>query len=108
MELDRPLEAFVRDGRPLDVHGTMSTDDWGAYQRGMRAQANPLASWLARRVPVPAKARDMLDIGGSHGYFSVVLCRKPRSCGRRSSTCRTPLSTRRHSWSARAWVTGSS
>ena len=54
----------------------MSTEDWGAYQRGMRAQANPLASWLARRVPVPAGARDMLDIGGSHGYFSVVLCRK--------------------------------
>jgi SAM-dependent methyltransferase len=70
------LEAFVRDGRPLDVHGTMSTDDWAAYQRGMRAQANPLASWLARRVPVPAGATDMLDIGGSHGYFSVVLCRR--------------------------------
>ncbi|HYI66039.1 MAG TPA: methyltransferase [Candidatus Limnocylindrales bacterium] len=70
------LEAFVRDGRPLDVHGTMSPDDWGAYQRGMRAQANPLAPWLARRVPVPAGARDMLDIGGSHGYFSVVLCRR--------------------------------
>ncbi len=70
------LETFVRDGRPLDVHGTMAPDDWGAYQRGMRAQANPLASWLARRVPVPDGARDMLDIGGSHGYFSVVLCRK--------------------------------
>ena len=70
------LETFVRDGRPLDVHGTMSTEDWSAYQRGMRAQANPLASWLARRVPVPAGAKDMLDIGGSHGYFSVVLCRR--------------------------------
>jgi len=31
------LETFVRDGRPLDVHGTMSTEDWRAYQRGMRA-----------------------------------------------------------------------
>jgi SAM-dependent methyltransferase len=70
------LETFVRGGRPLDVHGTMSTDDWSAYQRGMRAQANPLASWLARRVPVPSGAREMLDIGGSHGYFSVVLCRR--------------------------------
>lgn len=70
------LEGFVRDGRPLDVHGTMSTDDWSAYQRGMRAQANPLAPWLARRLPVPSGARDVLDIGGSHGYFSVVLCRR--------------------------------
>jgi SAM-dependent methyltransferase len=70
------LESFVRDGQPLDVHRTMSTDDWGAYQRGMRAQANLLGSLLARRVPVPAGASKMLDIGGSHGYFSVVLCRR--------------------------------
>lgn len=70
------LESFVRDGRPLDVHGTMSTDEWRAYQRGMRAQANPLASLVARRVPVPRGATEMLDIGGSHGYFSVALCRR--------------------------------
>lgn len=73
--IDR-LEGFVRDGEPLDVHGTMSPDDWQAYQRGMRAQANPLAPFLARRVPVPAGARQMLDIGGSHGYFAVLLCRR--------------------------------
>ncbi|MDQ6683322.1 MAG: methyltransferase domain-containing protein [Chloroflexota bacterium] len=70
------LESFTRHGTPLDVHGTMSTEDWGAYQRGMRAQANILAWILARRLPVPNGARDMLDIGGSHGYFSVVLCRR--------------------------------
>lgn len=70
------LERFMRDGQPLDVHGTMSTDDWGAYQRGMRAQANLLAPLLARRLPVPAGASEMLDIGGSHGYFSVVVCRR--------------------------------
>jgi SAM-dependent methyltransferase len=73
--IDR-MESFVRDGKPLDVHGTMSTGDWGAYQRGMRAQANLLAPLLARRVPVPAGATAMLDVGGSHGYFSVVLCRR--------------------------------
>ena len=70
------MESFIRDGRPLDVHGSMSTEDWRAYQRGMRAQANPLAGLLARRVPVPAGATEMLDIGGSHGYFSVALCRR--------------------------------
>jgi hypothetical protein len=70
------LESFVRDGQPLEVHATMSTDDWGAYQRGMRAQANLLGSLLARRVPVPGGATEMLDIGGSHGHFSVVLCRR--------------------------------
>ncbi len=73
--IDR-LEEFVRDGEPLDVHDTMSSDDWRAYQRGMRAQVNPLAPYLVRRVPVPPGARDMLDIGGSHGYLSVILCRR--------------------------------
>jgi hypothetical protein len=49
------MEAFVRDGRPLDVHGSMSTDDWRAYQLGMRAQANVLA---ARPADAGAGQRD--------------------------------------------------
>ena len=70
------LEAFVRNGEPLDVHGSMSTEDWALYQRGMRAQASILAGFLVRRLPVPPNATRMLDIGGSHGYFSVAVCRK--------------------------------
>jgi SAM-dependent methyltransferase len=70
------LDSFLRTGQPLDVHGTMSTEDWEAYQRGMRAQASLGAPLLARQIPVPAGAREMLDVGGSHGYFSVVLCRR--------------------------------
>ena len=27
------MESFVRHGQPLDVHGAMSTHDWGVYQR---------------------------------------------------------------------------
>ena len=70
------LEDYLRSGVPANVHGTMSTDDWQAYQRGMRAQANIGASNLARLLPIPTGARDMIDIGGSHGYWSVVLCRR--------------------------------
>ena len=70
------LEAFVRDGQPLDVHGAMSGDDWALYQRGMRAQASVLAGFLVRRLPMPPNATRMLDIGGSHGYLSVAVCRK--------------------------------
>jgi SAM-dependent methyltransferase len=70
------FEDFVRSGRPLDVHAAMSDDDWGLYQRGMRAQATFAVPEVARRTPVPKGARDMLDIGGSHGYFSVALCRR--------------------------------
>ena len=70
------LDSFIRDGQALDVHATMTTEDWRLYQRGMRAQANMIAPLLARQIPVPSGARDMLDVGGSHGYVSVVLCRR--------------------------------
>ena len=70
------LDEFLHRGQPQDVHGTMSPDDWGLYQRGMRSSAGVLAPLLARRVPVPDGARDLLDIGGSHGYFSVAICRR--------------------------------
>jgi SAM-dependent methyltransferase len=70
------LDAYVRSGTPLDVHETMSHGDWELYQRGMRAQAGISAARLARILPVPRGARELLDIGGSHGYFSVVLCRR--------------------------------
>lgn len=70
------LDEFLHRGEPQDVHGTMSPDDWGLYQRGMRSNAGVLAPLLARRVPVPEGARDLLDIGGSHGYFSVAICRR--------------------------------
>jgi SAM-dependent methyltransferase len=70
------MGGFLRSGTPLDVHGRMSDDEWGLYQRGMRAQAALSASEATRRTPVPKGARDMLDIGGSHGYNSVALCRR--------------------------------
>lgn len=70
------LEQFVRTGEPLDVHGTMSDDDWRLYQRGMRAQAGLGAQWFAKKLQLPQGATKMLDIGGSHGLFSVALCRK--------------------------------
>ncbi len=49
---------------------------WDSYQRGMRALAAAFSSEAVRRLPVPRGARDMLDIGGSHGYYSVALCRR--------------------------------
>jgi SAM-dependent methyltransferase len=69
-------EDYVRSGTPLELHDTLQADQWPVYQRGMRALASTFAAELARRVPVPKAARDMLDIGGSHGYYSVALCRR--------------------------------
>lgn len=70
------LEDFIRTGRAMEIHATMTPERWGVYQRGMRAIAGIAADEMARKVPVPAGARDMLDIGGSHGFYSVVICRR--------------------------------
>jgi SAM-dependent methyltransferase len=67
---------FVRTGQPFNFHTTMTSEEWGLYQRGMRATAASGAPEVARRTPVPKGARDMLDIGGSHGLLSAAICRR--------------------------------
>jgi SAM-dependent methyltransferase len=75
-DLAEGMEAYVRTGRPLDVHRQLDDDQWGIYQRGMRSVAASTAEEVAKRLPVPSNASSMLDIGGSHGYYSVCLCRR--------------------------------
>ena len=70
------LDDYLREGRPLDIHREMSAEQWALYQRGMLAFARLSAGELARRAPVPRGAREMLDLGGSHGFSSVALCRR--------------------------------
>jgi SAM-dependent methyltransferase len=69
-------EEYVRTGQPLRVHQTMTEREWSVYQRGMRSGIEMPAQWVARHLPLPRTARQMLDIGGSHGYFSVAICRR--------------------------------
>ena len=69
-------EEYVRTGRPYELHSQINEDEWDSYQRGMRSMANTVAGEAIRRMPVPKDATEMLDIGGSHGYYSVALCRK--------------------------------
>jgi SAM-dependent methyltransferase len=69
-------EEYVRTGKPLRVHQTMTGEEWAVYQRGMRSGIEMPAHWVARHLPLPHTARQMLDIGGAHGYFSVAICRR--------------------------------
>jgi SAM-dependent methyltransferase len=69
-------EDYVRTGEPLELHSMTDEGQWDLYQRGMRAMANALAGEALKRMPLPKNPTDMLDIGGSHGYYSVGLCRR--------------------------------
>lgn len=70
------LEDFVRTGRPLDFHSTMSDIERELYHRSMRAIAGIAGREVAWRTPVPRRATKMLDLGGSHGHFAASICRR--------------------------------
>lgn len=70
------LEEYLQTGESLAFHDHMSSDEWKAYQRGMRATVAPFAEETTSRMKLPKGARSMLDIGGSHGFFSVCFCRR--------------------------------
>lgn len=70
------FDDFVRTGEALDIHGEMTAEQWALYQRGMADLARLGTPEQARRIPVPAGARDLLDLGGSHGLLSAELCRR--------------------------------
>src|SRR4029078_3256749 len=69
-------EEYVRTGKPFELHSRIEKDEWDSYQRGMRSIANAAVGETVRRMPMPKGATEMLDIGGSHGFYSVALCRK--------------------------------
>lgn len=68
------LDTFLDTGEPLDFHATMDAEEWALYQRAMRSLARLALPETVRRTPVPTGARALLDVGGSHGAFSVAFC----------------------------------
>ncbi|MFD2571548.1 class I SAM-dependent methyltransferase [Spirosoma soli] len=75
------LGDYLKTGKGVQYHDTLSPEQWQYYQQGMIAASNIEAREFGLRAPVPrsvksGKATQMLDIGGSHGQHSVVLCKK--------------------------------
>lgn len=71
------VEEFIRTGRAQDLHGgSHDPERWRAYQKAMRALSGLAAPEIVSRTPMPPEARAMLDIGGSHGFISVAMCRR--------------------------------
>ena len=70
------LEDFVRSGRPLEFHKTMTANDRDLYHRGMRALAGLAGREVAKTIKLPRSARRMIDLGGSHGHFAAEICRR--------------------------------
>lgn len=75
------VESFIRTGRSQDMHQSDDDEQWAAYQRAMRVLSGLAAPGIVRRTPMPSGASRMLDIGGSHGFISVAMCRKYPALG---------------------------
>jgi hypothetical protein len=71
------LEDTLQSGRGIDFHASLpaTSEAWSRYQQAMLELARPVAGYLAEHVPVPAGARRLLDLGGSHGLLGAALCR---------------------------------
>lgn len=70
------LEEYVRTGKTLQLHSSISGKEWNLYQDGMRDLSVNAAKDLAGKIPLSKNATTMLDIGGSHGLYSIELCKK--------------------------------
>ncbi len=77
-ELWGNLEKSLQHGRPathfytwLEAHPTAARD----FQTMLSSVARANLPEVMERVPLPAGARQLLDIGGSHALYSLAYCR---------------------------------
>ena len=68
------LDETVRTGTSSGSHGAPPDDAyWRRYMTGQRELARLSATEVARKLPLPASPRALLDIGGGHGAYSARL-----------------------------------
>lgn len=70
------LPEYLRTGKGYASQVEMHADDWHTYQKAMFQLARMGVKEVAAKTPVPPGATSMLDVGGSHGLYSVALCRR--------------------------------
>jgi SAM-dependent methyltransferase len=71
------MEEFLKTGKGLEVHDNYYTEEqWDWYQLSQYDWAKMTARSVPKVTPMPSNPAEMLDIGGSHGLFSVELCKE--------------------------------
>ena len=68
------LDETVRTGTSSGSHGAPPGDAyWRRYMAGQQELSRLSAAEVARKLPLPASPRALLDIGGGHGSYSARL-----------------------------------
>lgn len=79
MMLYRNVADVIRENPPDGVGGwehVKSGEVGRSYQVTMRWLASLNLEEVVKKVALPDGARNMLDVGGAHGLYTVALCRK--------------------------------
>ena len=75
------LDYSLEHGKPREPYYTSFTDkEWETYVRGMANLARLLMPEVMRRIRLPAGGGRILDLGGSHGLYSLECCRRFPGC----------------------------
>jgi len=85
------FERYVRTGESSDFHRELDEQEWVQYHRGQASQAQLIVQEVVDRIPVPAAASRMLDLGGGHGLYSLALCDRYPDLRSRVLDLATPL-----------------
>lgn len=67
---------FLKTGKGIQYHDTFTEREWELYQKGMESVALNTAEVAVKKAPRLKTPTKMLDIGGSHGLYSVEFCKK--------------------------------
>ena len=69
------LEEFIEQGKSQDIHRRLDQPGmWRSYMLGLRDLAALSGEELLDKVSIEAPRR-LLDVGGGHAYFSILMCR---------------------------------
>ncbi|MBL7809089.1 MAG: hypothetical protein JNN28_14815 [Saprospiraceae bacterium] len=72
------LDETIRQGKPAEsaMLEKMTEYEWELFSRAMIDISQTNVKEVAGKVPVRKSATKMLDLGGSHGLYSIELCKK--------------------------------
>ena len=71
------LEKTLRQGFPPKTYvETFTTEDWTTFTLGMMDLARLTMPYVLPKLTIPLHSRNLLDICGSHGLYSIELCKR--------------------------------
>lgn len=69
----------IRSGeRPVDIYKWVESDPAlnSAFQQSLVSTASNSGADIARKIGLPSSAARLLDVGGGHGVYSLLMCRE--------------------------------